>query len=189
LPIPSRCYKCHKQTTNFAACKQCRRTTVLKHVWIATEYTSIAKQLVQDRKYELKRPAVKILASYMQETLPHIDHNTVLVSVPTASKRVRQRGFDHALLITKALASSSRTKYCQSLKRWGQSRQVGAKRTQRLKQLEGAFWIVRPSEIKGRQVVLVDDVLTTGASLEIAARVLKEAGATSVDAIVFAQAK
>jgi predicted amidophosphoribosyltransferase len=54
--------------------------------------------------------------------------------------------------------------------------------------LQGAFRVTRPKEVAGKHIILVDDVLTTGATLETAARVLKKAGAKQVDAIVFSQA-
>jgi competence protein ComFC len=54
-------------------------------------------------------------------------------------------------------------------------------------QLNGAFKVTKPHEIKGKQILIVDDVLTTGATLETYARVLKKAGAKQVRATVFAQ--
>jgi predicted amidophosphoribosyltransferase len=73
------------------------------------------------------------------------------------------------------------------LARRGQSRQVGARRMQRTTQLVDAFHPIRPSLIQGAHILLVDDIVTTGASLEAAARVLKQAGAKRIDAVVFAQ--
>ena len=67
-------------------------------------------------------------------------------------------------------------------------RQVGANRRERLRQLHSAFRVVRPDVVRGRHIVLVDDVLTTGATLETAARVLLNAGAARVSAVVLAQA-
>ena len=63
-----------------------------------------------------------------------------------------------------------------------------ASRQQRLSQLEEAFRVIRPERINGAHVLLVDDVITTGATLEAAATILKRAGAKQVSALVFAQA-
>ena len=71
--------------------------------------------------------------------------------------------------------------------RVGQTHQFGATRHQRLEQLERAFLVTNPTDVKNKHILLVDDVLTTGATLETLARVLKSAGAKQVDAVVFAQ--
>lgn len=73
------------------------------------------------------------------------------------------------------------------LSRLGQTRQVGSKREQRLTQLSDAFRALRPDVIRNAQILLVDDVVTTGGTLEAAANVLRQAGASRIDAVVFAQ--
>lgn len=75
-----------------------------------------------------------------------------------------------------------------ALVRLGQQQQHTATRAQRLTQLAKAYTVPRPELVVGKYVVLVDDVITTGATLEAAARALKAAGAKRVSAVVFAQA-
>jgi ComF family protein len=127
------------------------------------------------------------MAQYMSETLPSFDKSVFIVHVPTATARIRQRGYDQAELIAKNLARTRKLKYSPVLARLGQTRQVGAKRSSRLKQMQNAFYARKPQLIKGSHIILVDDVTTTGATLEAAARVLKLAGAKTVAAITFAQ--
>ena len=97
------------------------------------------------------------------------------------------RGYDHAALLARELARHTELTTMPVLRRVGQTRQVGATRSQRLKQLEGAFYVRRPEEIQGKKILLVDDLVTTGATLEAAARCLRLAGARTVSAVVFAQ--
>jgi ComF family protein len=112
----------------------------------------------------------------------------VIVPVPTSTKRVRQRGYDQAVLLARRIAREINGSYVGTLERHGQQQQRNASRAQRLKQLQDAFVISHPDRIRGKHVVLVDDVVTTGATLEAAAHALKAAGAGRVSAVVFAQA-
>jgi ComF family protein len=189
LPIPSRCYRCQAQTKDFLVCPKCRKVSKLRHVWVVTDYEGIAKDLIKSLKFGYKRESAEIIAGAMADTLPYISDDALIVPIETASIRVRQRGFDHAKLIAKSLASNQGFSYCPVLKRSGTSRQVGAKRQQRLQQLADAFWVSSPELIKGKHILLVDDVLTTGATLETAAQALRKTGATSVNAVVLGQAR
>ena len=68
-----------------------------------------------------------------------------------------------------------------------QTRQVRSKRVERLAQMQSAFRVVHPEKVQKSVVLLVDDLVTTGATIESAAKCLREAGAKLVDATVFAQ--
>jgi len=120
--------------------------------------------------------------------LINLPENTIVVPIPTATSRVRERGYDHARLMGRDIANSNNLRLVTGLSRLDQARQVGAKRDVRLSQLKGAFRVSQRRLIVGAHILLVDDVLTTGATLEEAALTLKMAGAKKVDAIVFAQA-
>jgi ComF family protein len=182
--IPSRCYNCYSATTNSEICKKCRRLSPLKHVWVRTEYEGVAKQLIHTYKFSHARSAAGLIAQFTKESLPYFD-DVIIVPIPTATTRVRQRGFDHALLIAKNLAQIINLPYDKALRRTGQTKQLGTKRTARKTQLTGAFRAVK--SLKGQHILLVDDVVTTGATLEEAARVCRKAGAKTVDAVVFTQ--
>ncbi len=182
--LPPRCYNCHAVSPDSAVCSKCRRQTPLKHVWVRTDYDGAAKLLVQKYKFGHARSAAPLIADFMIESLPYFE-DVVVVPVPTATVRIRQRGFDHADLLAKQLAHKINQRYVYALSRLGQTKQVGTKRAQRLAQLSQAFRANLP--LDGARVLLVDDVLTTGATLSQAARILRQAGAKTVDAVVFAQ--
>jgi len=189
LPLaPSHCYRCKVTTESYAVCRSCAPHTQLNRVVVGTPYQGVARALVHRMKYERARAGVGEIATWLAPLMAHFSERMVLVPVPTATSRIRARGYDHARLLTRVLAHRTSLPYRLLLARSGQAHQVGASRAGRLNQLQGTFRPVHTEQIKGRHVVLVDDVLTTGASLETAARTLRRAGAASVSAIVFAEA-
>jgi ComF family protein len=185
--LPDRCYRCHKLSRDSKVCAACRRKSPLAHVWVRTDYGGLAKQLIHELKFERAAAAAEPVATLIAESLPYFGEKTIITHIPTASSRYRQRGYDQAELIAKRVAHIKEVRYLPLLARQGQSRQVGAKRAQRLTQLEQAFRAKSPYIIMNAEVVLIDDIVTTGATLEAAARVLKAAGAKRVSAAVFAQ--
>lgn len=185
-PLPPRCYLCKAITTNSAVCHKCRRTSKLRHIWVSADYDQNAKRLVHTFKFRGAQDAAPYIARFMYAALPYLE-NVLLVPIPTATMRIRQRGYDHTRLLARQLSRLTGLSAMSCLARIGQTRQVGSKSTVRRLQLEGAFWVKRPRLVKDAQILLIDDITTTGATLETAAQVLKQAGAKTVDAVVFAQ--
>jgi ComF family protein len=108
--------------------------------------------------------------------------------VPTATSHVRERGYDQARLLAREISRQGRYTYLDCLSRVGQTRQVGASRERRQRQLRGVFRASVPDRVQNRLILLVDDVATTGSTLEIAAYALKSAGVRNIEALVFARA-
>lgn len=185
-PLPPRCVSCHKIMKNYETCPSCQKTLPLRHVWVVSEYQNLANTLVYKLKFERAIAAAAYIARLMHETMPYFE-NLLVGSVPTATSHQRQRGYDQAELIARSFAKLRGLPYENMLLRRGQSRQVGANRSERLRQLKGAFQTTKPDRINGRHILLIDDVVTTAATIGEAARTLKAAGARQVNAAVFAQ--
>lgn len=106
----------------------------------------------------------------------------MVVPVPLHADRLRERGFNQSLLIARELSRIiSMPLVYDKLKRTRDTgQQVGLKAVERKKNVSGAFTLVGPGSFKGKKVLLVDDVITTGATLNECSKVLKRAGAEVV---------
>ncbi len=187
-PLPRICYRCGALDRR-GVCPKCKPAVKLNGVFMACLYDGSAQKLVRSLKYGHSRTAVLPMAHMMHKRLPELEGEWLVTAVPTATRRVRERSFDHSKLLARKFADLSGYKYANSITRLGQSRQVGAKRIDRLNQLGHAFWVSSPAVIKGRNIIVVDDVITTGASVATVASVLKKAGAKKVVAMSFAYKK
>ena len=119
---------------------------------------------------------------------PALEAAELVLPIPLAPQRLRMRGFNQAQLLAQALAPT-RVQAGLLLRTHDTPAQSGLDRTQRLRNLARAF-AVEPlcaAQLAGRQVLLVDDVMTTGATLQAAAAVLRQAGAARVTALVLAR--
>jgi ComF family protein len=113
----------------------------------------------------------------------------VVVPVPTTAARVRRRGYNQAALLAWRVARRRGWTFEELLeRRSGGVSQTTLRPEQRAANVRGAFRCSDPSRIRGREVLLVDDVLTTGATAGEAAGELAAAGAVRVTLLVFARA-
>jgi ComF family protein len=190
LPLPvERCYICNNASRLGRTCRQCRTPQRLVSANAATAYVDPGKSLVWRLKFGRVQAAATTMAQCMAERYGrYIAEDTVIIPVPTATKRVRGRGYDQAQLIARSVAAQTGCRLGQPLRRIGVQEQIGANRLQRRQQLQGALQVRRPQEVRGQRILLIDDVMTTGATLEAAATALYAAGARTVGALVFAQA-
>lgn len=185
-PAPC-CYRCAAPSEQFATCQPCLGRPGLQHVWAATGYTGAAKETVALLKFQRAKAAAYVIADCLDRRLPALPAGVIVSAVPTASSRVRLRGYDQARLIAHRLAKKRGLMYQDTLWRVKTTRQVGANRSDRFHYLENAFVVRKPKRLIGQHVLLVDDVLTTGATLESAARELNRCGTGRIDAAVFAR--
>jgi ComF family protein len=158
----------------------------------AVRYDDIARDLVHRLKYGDRLDLATTLGRWMaragRELLADAD---ALVPVPLHWRRLWGRRFNQAAVLAKvAAASSGLPVLTGALRRMRATpQQVGLSRSERAVNVQGAFAVTRDgkAEICGKRLVLVDDVLTSGATVDACARTLLRAGARNVDVLVFAR--
>jgi len=146
-----------------------------------SERTDVLQAVLNGYKFERQRSSYKVLGSLLDEHLPFFPKETiVVVPIPTVAHHVRIRGYDHTKLIARRFATLRKIPLdVHTLGRKTASTQLGANRKDRIAQAKEAF-IVKKAITGDETFVLVDDITTTGSTLEYAARALKEAGASTV---------
>lgn len=182
LPVPE----------TVAACGAClREPPPLDACFAAVPYAYPWSGLVARFKFSGEAGWAGALASLMART-PGVDdaltQADLLLPLPLAPRRLAERGFNQALLLARALARDKvETQLLLRLRETGA--QATLDRRARRANVRDAFGVdpLRAAELQGRAVLLVDDVMTSGASLHAAASAVRRAGARSVSAVVLAR--
>lgn len=146
------------------------------------------RELTHKLKYGDKQHLARMLSRFMASAgAPLLKDAELLIPIPLSRQRLWQRGFNQAAALASAISRRTGVPHDPMLleRRKDTQSQVGLTREQRADNLRGAFALAqgRADEVRGRNIVLVDDVVTTGATLNTAARVLRRAGARRIDAL------
>jgi ComF family protein len=154
-------------------------------------YDGGLRELIHLLKYEKVRPAANVLGRMLAEIIAELEPAfgeapVLVVPVPLHASVKRQRGFNQSELIARAAVKQSYVSNHLELdsdllerRRITQS-QIGLSRHQRRENIRGAFTVSKPEKIAGREVLLIDDVFTTGTTVSECARILRRAGASKV---------
>jgi competence protein ComFC len=176
------------------ACGNCADQT-LHFVAAVTAYRAreIVRRLIHEFKYHqrlyLRHVIGEWLAAVLQDSRLSSRGFDVIIPVPLHPAKQRERGFNQAALLAHSLSSRMGVPVSPALERIRYTKsQTAFDRSERMENLRNAFRLRRAGDVRGLQVLLVDDVLTTGSTLSECARVLKRAGASSIYAATAARA-
>lgn len=189
----TRCQRCALQVPDgVAVCGGCTRHPPLFDACMAAvDYAYPWADVLADFKFRGDAGWAGALATLMRSTPwiePALEAADRVLPVPLSTQRLRERGFNQSALLARQLAGP-RADAHTLLRVHATEVQSGLPRAQRLRNLRGAFAVepARAAALRGQRVVLVDDVMTTGATLHAATEALREAGAGHVTAIVLAR--
>ena len=192
-PPTSRCATCAlKVPDGVSRCSECTRAPPpLDACLAACTYAWPWPECIAEFKFRGDPGRAAPLATLLRSAPwvePALDSADFVLPMPLAPARLRERGFNQAHEIARRLAPR-KTDATLLLRTRETTAQSGLTRAERLRNLRGAFALepLRAAAVRDRRVVLVDDVMTSGASLFAAAHVLRAAGASHVTAIVFAR--
>lgn len=180
VPFDTPCGECRLEERPFGICRTAGR------------YEGTLRECVHLLKFKDRRELGVALGFFMAEwlarELPGARYDA-LVPVPISRERLRERGFNQALDLARALgARAGMPVQARALRRaGGRPSQRTLSRAARRENVRGDFIVADARPVRGRRLLLVDDVYTTGATVAECARVLRRAGTASVDVFTLAR--
>lgn len=153
-------------------------------------YNEHSRKLISEFKYSDRIHASKAYGKWMARAGKDILKDAdVIIPVPLHSKRLKKRLYNQAALLAQVIAKEANITYnpivLQRIKH--RPPQAGLNKAERQKNIKGVFALKPNHTLKGKHVVLVDDVMTTAATINECCRILKEAGVASVSALTLAK--
>ena len=152
----------------------------------------IVREMIHKLKYgyikELSLPCALLILTHLQSVGKDISRH-ILVPVPLSGKKKRRRGFNQSEEIGKAIAEATSLPLLSDvlIKIKDSKAQVGLDREQRIENIRNCFAVGNKEKIERKKIILLDDVYTTGSTMNECARILKESGAEEVVGLTVAR--
>jgi ComF family protein len=172
----SNCLLCEKPSSS-GVCDE--HKVAFNQAWAVGARSGALQRLIGSFKFRNMKAASVDLADLLHRVLPPLPAGSIFVPIPTTPAHIRERGYDHMLLIAEALGRRRSLPVQQVLKRDNVLIQHRASRKERLVQASTAFRVegfIDPDAT----YILLDDVVTTGATIIEASLLLRHAGATTI---------
>ena len=194
------CLKCARPLPPYgnqrSVCSPCRsERPYYDRGFALVPYQESVKNIFHQIKFQKKLWLLNIFLKPIRHVQSSIEigNYEVIVPVPLDSKRERERGFNQALIIAQMLNRSNQKHIppiCNVIqKRKKTLPQSQLRRQERLSNLEDAFCLKKRDRIRGKRVLLVDDIFTTGSTINECAKILKENGAEQVHFFTIARSQ
>ena len=194
------CIGCKQPAPLGQTCRFCQPENPADNLFVVSDYKSgLVQKIIKTFKFrfvaELSNPLSRLAEKYIRRLQKRkgfniFGGNPLLMPVQMHQRRENWRGFNQSALLAKSLAEKFQMEYAAGalVKIKNKTPQTDIKeRAERLANQKGAFFCAEPEKVSGRAVLLIDDVCTTGATLNECAKVLKENGVKNVMVLVIAR--
>jgi ComF family protein len=193
------CIGCKRKTKIGLTCFGCKNTNSVDQLIITTDLSNkLVSNILKTYKYKLvhnlsipliaiAKKSIKIL---LKKQFNIFEDNPLLIPVPLHKIRFNERGFNQAQLIVEGLSEIFNINFDDKIliKKYNPRHQAEIKhKDERSQNVKNNFIVANPSKIKNRTIILIDDICTTGATLNECARVLKNQGAKKIIGFVIAR--
>ena len=191
-----KCFKCgypfpaNLDKDEFSLCPDCMlNESNIEMIRSSCEYDNFSRKIILAFKYSNALRYNKLIYNSMIRVIKEIeDKIDLIIPMPLSYFRLVKRGYNQATLIAKPIAKYLKVKLdINSVKRKYMKSTRGKTFKQRKEDIKNVFKVINTNNIKGKTILLVDDVMTTKSSLEELAKTLKKAGANKIFAVTFAR--
>ena len=195
--IPPFCVSCgrhlEKKEIHKNICPSCRKTNLhFDRAFSPCVYTGPIKELIHAFKYKNKEhlgePLSKIMIEYIKEYNLPMEYLDFIVPIPLSKAKLREREFNQAHILGKHIAEEFKKDLLNDalLRHRHTKTQTGLEPFERFTNVRGSFSVAQHINLSGKNLLIIDDVLTTGATASEAAHALKNAGANIVFVLTLA---
>lgn len=194
------CIGCNKNTPFGKTCFECQEFNAIDNLLIVSNYNNpLVEKIIKTMKYRFIQDLIKSTQPLIKKYIIHltkykkfnlIKDNPLIIPVPLHPRRLNWRGFNQAELIAKVVANITQLEIRNgvlSRVKYSKPQADISKKEMRLKSMANKFSFNPDENISNRLILLIDDICTTGATLDTAAKVLKDNGAKKVIAFVIAR--
>ena len=207
FPTRELCYLCKDKTPYLTAfvCSECRErlefvyrevdinSQYIKKTIFALSYNRFLRELIHDYKFNGKSYMYKPFGEIMIETIKRTDINNInlILYIPIHRRKEAIRGYNQSELLAKYILQKLQIQLSKGNLRkttWTKEQNT-LNRVQRLINLKNSFSIKSPEEISGKRILLIDDLITTGATFNECSKLLIESGAKEVIALALTSSK
>jgi ComF family protein len=183
------CPYCFKITLRGRVCKSCKSKSALTGVYVMAHFEEPLKEVIHKYKYESIKALRGDLADIAWPYMEDFPKKAILTCVPSSPKRLAWRGYNQSEEIAKILAKNTGIRFYPNLLKRAKYKtpQTQLKRKERFQNVQDAFKADKKIDLEGKQVVIFDDLVTSGATLDACAREIRKMGATRVWGFVLAR--
>ena len=184
------CGHCGRKTTfSVEYCDYCKnRQIFVDQARSAFEYEGEIRELIHRFKYGGEKYLSEFFAEELKPVfLKHVGYADVIVYVPSTKRKIKQRGYNQGEVLAREFSSFAKIPIVHALEKIKETEsQVMLNLKERKENLKGSFKVLDKKAVKGKRVLIIDDVMTTGSTVETIAEKLKSAGAKEVLALTVA---